>query len=105
MIYTYGLTETYDPYIAEKKLAGENAKKIGIRERLDTPEGYIRYEGGGVWRTPDEALRFIIKYEYDSKGYAVYCLDGDWTDIHQIEGEDFHRLINDREILCRYYNY
>ena len=102
MIYTYGLVETYDPYIAEKKLVGEYAKKIGIREKLETPDGDIRYEGGAVWETAEEALAFLDKNKSDLVGYAVYCLEGDWIDIHLYENLHFHRLINDRKILGRY---
>jgi len=109
MLYTYGYAPSYDEYLADKKLNGGKAFKLGIRENYENSDGTVsRYDGGAIWTTPEEGYAYI-QYLFDNpeKGdpktkqedWCVYAIDGTWDDVYYIDGEKFHRLKVDRQII------
>jgi len=100
MIYTYGYAPTYDPAIERSTIDGNPMKKLGKSDEIDgTP-----YFGGAVWKTSEEAYQYI-DYLYNTQKYpniddlACYSIDGSWNDVYYINGEMFHRLSVDKNII------
>lgn len=69
LIYTIGYTKSYEKALAEDPNVTKTGKR-GPGVLKDYPEGY---EGGSVWETYKEALK------YCPEGYSVYGVLADWN--------------------------
>ena len=93
MIYCLGKIDVYVPYI--KTSTPEDPAMKGGRnpdyKDENHPNGYV---GGSVWRTKEDAEKFLVA------GYAVFGVKADWEkDTEKSKDGDWHDLLVDSELV------
>lgn len=94
-VYTIGNTSSYDKSIAEDS---DNCFKLGKSEN---------YEGGWIWKNPDEAINFINSKEFlnvnwgdgkprNPERFSVYCvIIKSWNDVSMPDKDGIYHLLID----------
>jgi len=81
MIYTLGLTESYERYFKEQS---EPHKAVG----------------GSVWRTEAEVEAFKRRRPLWLSDYSIYGVEADWErDTKPVEGASWHELTRDAKLV------
>lgn len=94
IVFTVGDKAAYDAGLAE---LGAQFKKRG-QGHYKGVDGF--YKGGAVFSTREEAQAYVDARPEEAAGWAVYGLLAD-IDKHCVkyDGEPFHRLVVDRQIV------
>lgn len=104
MIYTVGHSESYRERIASEAARGTRLEKMGrLLTREDDPEKWddrpdLRgYAGGVVFRTREQAARYLVGN--DRPAWSVFGLDTGWENTYQHPDEPHRSLIASAEIV------
>ena len=91
MTFTIGYSYSYEKGFERAEKNGIPLMKVGTRED---------YDGGCVWKTEEEARKYLKENWPRLDGYNVYGVLADWErDTAKLEGEPFSRLLVDSELV------
>jgi len=103
IVYTVGHTASYDQGLREDP----NLKKLGKTDD---------YEGGWIWKTPEEAKKFLTSDYWstidwgdnksrDASKFSVYCIQfpNSWEeDVYPASYDNIYLLLHDAIILGKF---
>src|SRR5690554_6526132 len=91
MIYSIGLKLKYEQAFATRRPVMKLGRGIGSDGKP--------YPGGWVWRTVDDARRFLAEQGLEAT-HGVYGILADWDrDAELLPGDQTKRLIRDAEVV------
>ena len=101
MIYTMGHKEFYDKGLQEEKELGNPFKKLGRtidHQYSDGHRGY--YRGGSVWKTEEEARKYLESKSSLLTNYDVYGVLADWEkDTEESKEHPWRDLLRTSQIV------